>query len=147
MTATSHALIGTVIAAKVGNPSLAIPLALASHVVADMIPHWDESVNKKGKTQNRLFFETLGDVILGFALSYTLITFLFPKTDLIYAFVMILVAQLPDWLLAPYYFFKIKAFKWAYKFGKNTNIEIDKPWGVITQVVFVAVLIFLARVF
>ncbi len=147
MTATSHALIGTIIAAKFSNPALAIPIALASHVVADMIPHWDESVGKKDKNHNRLFFETFGDVILGFALSYTLITFFFPKTDLAYAFIMIIVAQLPDWLTAPYYFFKIKSFEWAYKFGKKTNIEIDKPWGVITQVGFVALLVFLAKAF
>lgn len=39
MTATAHAIIGTVIAAKVGNPVLAVPIALASHIIADAIPH------------------------------------------------------------------------------------------------------------
>jgi len=34
MTATGHAIIGTVIAAKIGNPYLAIPLAIVSHLAA-----------------------------------------------------------------------------------------------------------------
>lgn len=147
MTATSHALIGTVIAAKISNPALAIPLAFASHFIADMIPHWDELLNKKTKTKNRLFFETVGDVILGFTLSFTVITFLFPKTDLMYAFLIIIVAQLPDWLMAPYLFFKWGLFKWAYLIGKKTNMELDKPWGVINQVVAVGALIVLAKIF
>lgn len=147
MTATSHALIGTIIAAKVGNPALAVPLALASHVVADLVPHWDEGVNKKGKSKNRLLYETAGDILLGFALSYTLIVFLFPETNLNYVFAMILIAQLPDWLMGPYYFFKWRAFKWAYDFGKLTNIEIDKPWGIISQVAVVLILLVLAKSF
>jgi hypothetical protein len=36
MTATGHALIGTVIAAKIGNYALAIPIALGSHFLADV---------------------------------------------------------------------------------------------------------------
>ena len=148
MTATSHALIGTVIAAKIGNPALAIPLALASHAVADMIPHWDTALNGngKGKSLNRVFTDTIIDVGLGFILSYFLVFFVFPHTNLVYAFLIIIFAQLPDWFMAPYYFFKIKFFKWAYDFGKVTNRDLDKPWGVITQIVTVGTLILLARI-
>ena len=149
MTATSHAIIGTVIAAKIGNPALAIPIALASHVAADMIPHWDTAVNGngRGKSPKRVFYDTIIDVILGFALSFILIVFIFPQTNLYYAFLIIIVAQLPDWLMAPYYFFKIKFFKWAYDFGKETNSDLDKPWGVVTQAVVVIALIVLGKIF
>lgn len=147
MTATSHAVIGTIIAAKIGNPALAIPLALASHVALDMIPHWDTAYHSSQKDRKRIFVETLGDVILGFSLSYSIIVFLFPQTNIFYAFSMVIIAQLPDWLFAPYYFFDWKAFKWAYDFGKRTNIDLDKPWGVITQIVTVLVVIFLGKIF
>lgn len=147
MTATAHALIGTVIAAKISDPVIAAPLALASHFVADMIPHWDEALNRKNKGRNRLLIETAADVTLGFALSYTIIYFLFPQTNLLYAFAMILIAQLPDWLMGLYFFFKMKAFRWAYHIGKITNREIDKPWGIITQVFAVSFLVVLALLF
>lgn len=147
MTATSHALLGTIIAAKVGNPTLAIPLALASHVIADLIPHWDVGFGKKEKGLPRVLRESVGDVLLGFALSFALIFLLFPQTSLVYVFIIIIVAQLPDWLMAPYYFFNIKAFKWAYHFGKRTNTDLDKPWGIISQVVAVSLLLALALIF
>ena len=148
MTATAHAIIGTVIAAKIGSPQLAIPIALASHVAMDMIPHWDTAVNGNGggKSEKRVFSDTVIDVVLGFILSYALIVFVFPKTNLSYAFLMIITAQLPDWFMAPYYFFKISVFKWAYDFGKITNREIDKPWGIITQTVTVTAVIVLGKI-
>lgn len=147
MTATAHAVIGTVIAAKIGNPALAMPLALLSHLAADMVPHWDTAFDSAIKDRRRILIETIGDVILGFSLSYSIIVFLFPQTNLIYAFIMIIIAQFPDWMFAPYYFFGWKNFKWAYDLGKNTNINLDKPWGIITQIVSVTALILLAKIF
>lgn len=147
MTATAHALIGTVIAAKIGNPVLAVPIALASHLVLDMVPHWDTAFDSDIKNRRRIFVETIVDVLLGFSLSYSVIIFLFPQTNVLYAFLMIIVAQLPDWLFAPYYFFGWKSFKWAYELGKNTNINLDKPWGVITQIVTVSAVILLTKFF
>lgn len=145
MTATAHAVIGTVIAAKIGNPALAIPLAFLSHFAADMVPHWDTAFGSPKKNKKRILVETIGDVILGFSLSYSIIVFLFPGTNIFYAFLMIIVAQLPDWMFAPYYFFDIKSLKWAYDLGKNTNVSIDKPWGVITQIVSVSAVILLGK--
>lgn len=147
MTATAHAVIGTVIAAKIGNPQLAIPLALLSHLAADMVPHWDTAFDSATKDRKRILVETVGDVLLGLSLSYSVIIFLFPQTNLAYAFMMIIVAQLPDWMFAPYYFFGWKNFKWAYDLGKNTNINLDKPWGILTQIFSVSVLILLAKIF
>ncbi|MDP3726802.1 MAG: hypothetical protein Q8Q96_00625 [bacterium] len=147
MTATSHAIIGAVIAAKVGNPALALPLAVASHIVADLIPHWDTAINRDKKGIKRVFYESVVDVLVGFLLSFLLLFFLFPKTDLFYAFLIILASQSFDWLLAPYYFFGVKAFKWAYDFSKKFNTDLGKPWGIINQVVILVLLLILAKIF
>lgn len=146
MTATGHAVIGTVIAAKVGNPALAIPLALVSHIVADFIPHWDTATNRDKKGMQRVFYESVVDVLLSFFLSFLLLFFLFPKTNIPYAFLIILAAQSFDWLLAPYYFFGVKAFKWAYDLSKKFNRELDKPWGIINQVAILILLVVVAKV-
>ncbi|HZQ29819.1 MAG TPA: hypothetical protein VFA93_01950 [Patescibacteria group bacterium] len=149
MTATSHALIGTIIAAKVGNPALAIPLALASHFAADMVPHWDVATNSKDKGTKRVLIDATLDVIVGFLLSYSLIVLVFPHTNLIYAFFLIIIAQLPDWFFCPYYFFNLqwKISRWAYNFGKRTNMELDKPWGIISQIAVISLLVYLAKNF
>lgn len=147
MTATSHALIGTVIAAKISNPALAIPLALASHFIADMIPHWDTLTNRENKNWNRLVIDSVFDGILAFALSYSVIKLLFPETNYLYTILIMFFAILPDLLHAPYTFFGIKQFKWAYDFGRKTNKTLDKPWGIITQIVTVSLLVSLAMLF
>lgn len=147
MTATSHAIIGTIIAAKIGNPALAIPMAIVSHVIADAIPHWDTATNRRKKTFRKMFIDSFLDVVIGFTLSYLLILLFFPKTNLGYVFLIIIASQFLDWATAPYYFFKIKAFKWAYSFQKLFDNDLDLPWGLVTQIILIPVLVALAKVF
>lgn len=147
MTATGHAVIGTLIAAKFSHPALAIPLALISHLAADAFPHWDAGTNAKNKSHTRLILEAAGDVTLGFIVSFFLIVFLFPQTNLIYAFWIIIAAQFFDWITAPYYFFNIKIppFTWAYHFQKQFDNRLDKPWGIINQITILSLMLLLAK--
>lgn len=148
MTATGHAVIGTLIAAKIANPLLAIPLALVSHIAADAFPHWDTATNRLEKGKKRVLIDTVFDVGFSFYVSYLLITLLFPQTPLSYAFLMVIAAQALDWLMAPYYFFAINIppFTWAYNFQKLFDHPLKQPWGVINQVAVLLLLIFLAKV-
>jgi len=145
MTATAHAVIGTVIAAKVGNPALAIPLAVASHIAADAFPHLDVATHRSDLSWRGLITRSVIDVLLGFILSFLILYFLFPQTDYVYAFVIIIASQSFDWLTAPWYFFHIKIFKPFYKFQKSFQNEIDVPWGIIGQVAAVSGLVILAK--
>jgi len=149
MTATGHALIGTIIAAKIGNPALAIPIAIGSHFLADALPHWDTGTNKKEKTKRAFFVESAIDVALGFLLSWLLIVWIFPATNLSYAFLIIIMAQLPDWLTAPYLFFNLNFFPFSniYHFQKKFDNRLDSPWGVVNQVAAVLGLIIVGKIF
>jgi hypothetical protein len=149
MTATGHAVIGVVIAAKFANPLLAVPLALVSHLAADAFPHWDLGTNAKSKTKMQLRFQAAADVIVGFIVCYLIIFYLFPQTNLIYAFFIIIAAQLFDWLTMPYYFFNIKIspFTDVYKLQKHFDSRLDKPWGIINQVLILVLLIVVAKLF
>ncbi len=144
MTATGHAVIGTLIAAKLGNPALAIPLAVASHVAADLFPHWDPGTNRDKKTHDRFTWEAVADVLSSVAITFLLIVFVFPQTNLLYAYLIVFAAQFLDWASAPYVFFKIKKpsiFYWIYRFQKTFDNRLDKPWGIIGQVGFLVGLI------
>jgi len=149
MTATAHAVLGTVIAAKIGNPVLAVPIAITSHFLADVFPHWDTATHHREKSKKRFLIESLFDVAISFILSYILIFVLFPQTNLNYAFFIIVVSQLPDWITAPYVFFKIKIqpFVGIHKLQKAFNTRLDKPWGIITQVLLLILVVVLAKVF
>ena len=147
MTATGHAVIGTVIAAKIGNPTLAIPIALASHVVADYFPHWDTATNRKTKTKARFWLDSILDVLVGIVISLFLLKFIFIGTSVAYAFVVIIAAIFLDILTAPYLFldWKFPPFSWTYKFSKLFDSKLDKPWGVIGQAAVLTLLIILAK--
>lgn len=149
MTATAHAVLGTVIAAKIGNPLLAISLSFTSHFVADMIPHWDVGIGWRKKSKERFFIESAIDLFTGYLLSYILIFFLFPETNLVYAFFIITVAQLPDWLMVPYLYLKNKLpfFKFFYTMQHHLNHSLNSPWGIINQIVILVALIALAKSF
>jgi len=149
MTATAHALVGTVIAAKVGNPALAIPIAIASHYICDAVPHWDTGYDREIKSKQRFVLESMADVILGFVLSVVLIFFVFPSTNYLYAFLIILMAQLPDWTNVPYLFLNwdFPPFSWSYELGKRFDTSIGLPWGVVNQLIVVVGLILFAKVF
>lgn len=150
MTATGHAIIGTVIAAKIGNPYIAVPIAFASHFLADMVPHWDTGTHYRKKSAITFFLQTFLDVMFGFILAGLVLYYIFPFTNPLYALLIIVVAQLPDWMMAPYVFFKMKKFpfsKWSYDIQTKLQNKQDKPWGIINQVAILLLLIFIARLF
>lgn len=147
MTATGHAVIGVAIAAVFPNPFIAIPLAVGSHVLADLFPHWDAGTNRDKKSKDRFLKEAVVDVLLSWAITFVLVTFLFPQTSLLYAYVIVFASQFLDWAMAPYVFFRIKnppIFMWIYEFQQKTNTKLDKPWGIIGQVAILVFLIVLA---
>lgn len=147
MTATGHALLGVVIAAKITNPYLAVPVAIISHVLGDILPHWDTGTHSGKKTRKRLFIDAFVDVSLGFVASFALLYFVFPQTDPLYATSMIIASQGLDWVTAPYLFFRIKIppFTWFYRFQKFIENQLDKPWGIVTQAGVVLVAIIAAK--
>jgi len=142
MTATSHALIGASIAAKITNPIIGIPLAIASHFAADLVPHWDAGTNHKNKSATRLKMEATLDVLLGFAL-VILIFRNFVAINPAYMFTMVIAAQLPDWLEAPSWMFgiKIPPFSWLDWLGHKLQTRMQLPWGLVTQVVIVGLIV------
>jgi len=129
MTATAHALVGASIALKISNPAIALPLVFISHFVFDKLPHWDPMTNHDTKSKRAIFWQTITDVVLGYAiimilfvvkinppltlplnpdsigvnLSTSLPLFLSTFQPLFYLYLAAFIAQLPDWLEVPYF--------------------------------------------
>lgn len=69
MRAINHALTGTLIGLAVGQPVIAVPAALASHFVCDVIPHYGSSMSKLDEMKSLLFKRLLyADALLCFGL-------------------------------------------------------------------------------
>jgi hypothetical protein len=65
MRAINHALTGAIIGLVVGEPLIAVPAALASHFVCDVIPHYGSSLPDSEEIKSQLFRRLLyADAIL-----------------------------------------------------------------------------------
>ena len=65
MTGLNHAVTGATVAAAINRPILALPAALASHFLVDMIPHWNYKVH--GGVKGRIKVMTV-DLFLSLSL-------------------------------------------------------------------------------
>lgn len=137
MTTTAHLLTGAALATKVTDPALGIPLALASHYLGDLLPHWDPGADykKRSRLTNFILFSSEA------ALAFGLILFLFlDKVNSTYLLTMMIAAILPDILELPY-LFEIKPlipfFDWHVKIQHFFHRKAPFPFGLLTQSAFV----------
>lgn len=143
MTATGHAAIAALIAARFGNPYIALPLSFASHIVCDILPHWDSGTHYRKKTKKRLFFEVVFDVVLSLIVAFIIYVYFLKQTDLVFLYLNVFWAQLLDWLSVPTIIFKrmrLPILVAIDNFQSKIHNRLDKPWGIWTQVVAVVVL-------
>lgn len=141
MTATAHALVGGALAAAIPNPLLGISLALLSHPLLDMIPHWDEGWGWRKKEKLRLFAECTIDLSAGIIATFVLFGDGVPAW---YLLACIGAAVLWDVLEAPYLILNwhFPPFNFFYKLQSGIQGKAALPWGIVTQVVTVALVVF-----
>lgn len=146
MLAASHALVGASLVKMIPDPKISLPLAFLSHFFLDAIPHWDFITNLED--QEKHYSPSAGTfvpksqrsaiiakTILEFSVGVGLSFYLFQSVNPVYLASGIFFAQLPDYLEAPYLFFKISfppsvAIK---KIQTALHSRVSFPWGLITQ--------------
>lgn len=144
MTATAHALIGGAIASTVPDPVVGLSLSFISHPLLDLIPHWDFAENWRTKKSSKLFLEASADLGFGVLLSY----FLFgSNVNLWYFFACIIVSEVWDAFEAPYWLlgWTFPPFSWLYNIQSNMQGKLKLPWGIITQIVTVVLIVLILQ--
>lgn len=147
MTATGHALIATLIIAKIPNPYISLPLVFASHFACDLLPHWDAGTNAKKKSRQQFVNEAVIDVVVSIVSAFLLYHWVLGQSNYLLLYVGVFIAQLPDWMMAPYAILgwrgqSVGWSKWMYQLQSRMNSKLDKPWGIVTQIVTVVGLYF-----
>lgn len=140
-----HTVVGAAIAAKIGNPALSLPLALASHFALDLLPHWNPHLNtelaKYGKLRHKTITFITTDVVLSLAGGLLVASTVLPNQGQ-FAIVILgaFMGVLPDVVEAPHFFLGFH-HPWIMRLVKfQKSIQNDTPpfLGILTQVLLLA---------
>jgi hypothetical protein len=139
---TPHIIVAAAIAAKAGNPYLALPLALFSHFVLDEVPHWNPKITNKEGDVKRIDPNSMKIIIVDSTLalitgSAIALSYLPDIKKSLLVFACCFLAALPDIVEAPYIFLNYKKEflrKWLF-FQKKHQFNTNMFWGLITQIV------------
>lgn len=144
MLETPHVIVGAVIASKIGNPWLSVPLAFASHFLLDKVPHWNPYLSTEIKITGKLKTSTVK--IIGIDSELALLCGLILALRFLPNLSKVLVivtacffAILPDLLEFPYYFLHTKnplIKKWVV-IQKHLQTDTTVFYGLFTQVLIV----------
>lgn len=140
MTATTHAILGGAIATFSPNLAVSLPLAVTSHFLVDLIPHWDLGTNFDKRPRAVSVVLAAIDVLIGAFIVYLAFGSTVPPVNL---WLTVIASQLPDWIEAPYMFFNLKfaPSEIVDKIQHRLHNKLDYPWGVITQLFLILPLI------
>ena len=146
MRATNHALTGAIIGLTIGEPLIALPAALVSHFVCDVIPHHGSQENNTAGLRSKLFRNTLyADAVL--CLVLVLVLALRHPRHWLLAAVCAFLAASPDLLFVDRYWKAIHHQPWKPSAFVKWTMDIQwfqRPIGAVVEVAwFVAAVVLL----
>ena len=144
MLETPHVIVAATIAAKTGNPILALSLALFSHFVLDEVPHWNPHLGTEKRKFGRVTKKTTIIVTIDSTIALLLGIFIASRTlpDTNRAFIILtacFLSILPDLAEAPYFFLNQRGKlieRWI-SIQKSLQENTSFFWGVLTQLTII----------
>lgn len=146
----THSLTGGVIASKIGNPLIALPAALLSHFLVDLLPHWNPGLSKElkkyGRISQKTFRLVMADSFFGLFLGLILASRKLP--DIRSGLMVVLgcfLAILPDLFEAPFYFlgWKNSRCQRLHQFQSEHQFKVSFWPGIISQIIYSLLLLYL----
>jgi hypothetical protein len=148
MLETPHVALGAAIATKIPNPLISIPLALASHIILDRVPHWNPhfytETQKYGRPRTDSTIFTLIDISLALALGSTIALNADSLPHTLTIFACCFASVLPDVTKAPYFFLGKRdglLKKWVV-FERSLQVDTNFTFGMINQALVIITCIF-----
>lgn len=145
-----HTLVGATIASYIPNPLISLPLAFASHLLVDLIPHWNpqlvEETERWGKPSKNSTIFVITDVLLSLISGFFIASRFLP--DLKRAVVVILACFLAVFIdtIEGFYFFlglRSKFFKKLIYFQNGFQNKLSPLPGILTQILLVFICFYL----
>lgn len=147
MLSITHGATGALIASKIPNPLISIPLVIFSHYVEDRVPHWDvgQGLSDWKKSRESAFFHEL---FFDFPLSILFVYIFFQIGRPFDSQVWLgwFVSLLPDFLEFPYLFLDMKFTPLKQLTAFHNWIHYSTPnklWGLLPQLLVILLVILL----
>ncbi|CAN5278481.1 hypothetical protein BH10PAT1_BH10PAT1_7010 [soil metagenome] len=149
MLETPHVAVGAAIASHIPNPFISIPLALASHFILDITPHWNPHINREIKkfgsptkqSVNIIRVDSVLALVVGSAIAlHATPNYMQAANILACSFVSVL----PDVVEIPYYFLHRKDFiveKWI-AWQKSIQNDVSPQLGLTVQSIIIIASLF-----
>lgn len=144
-----HAATGGIIAYKIGSPLVSLPLALLSHAVLDLLPHWNPSLTKEKKKSGKISSKTIliifFDCLIGLILGLKIASLALPDTKKAIIVVFgCLAGILPDLIEAPYFFLNknFPLLKGLISFQSKHQWNVPFVFGVSSQILLLILLFY-----
>jgi len=141
-----HTIIGAAIATRIGNPALALPLALASHILLDLIPHWNPSLftetSKNGRPSSKTTLLVVGDVILSLIAGGWLAFRFWPNIDRVIVVLLACFLAVSWDVIEGFYFFmgyRNRFLERLIGFQVKIQSRAPKLTGLLTQAIVILV--------
>ena len=143
-----HGTTGALIASKIPNPFISLPLIIASHFLEDRIPHWDvgQGLTSQKKSKKVAFFQEL---FFDFPLSI-LIVYLFFQVGRPFdwrPWIGWFVGLLPDFIEFPYIFLNRRGYllkQFARFHSWSHQSTPNKFWGLLPQALVLLTILLLS---
>lgn len=134
-----HVLTGAVISLAVQQPLVSAPVAFATHLLLDAVPHWNYPVPRKRTLSS--FWEAFGPDLIGTFAVLALVVLVYPS-NWYFALWGACWAACPDFLTL---FQKQKPwsqwFQWYFKLHNRVQWEVARGPGLAVQAFFTLILL------
>ena len=145
MNILNHLATGAAIALVVDKPAIALPVALVSHFVLDVVPHYGYPGEEgyKEAFRHRLSYLSLVFDAIGIAVLFTLV-----KDSIWVVFASAFLAIVPD-AVWPYRYFMFERKNLALPDSRYARFHAgiqwcEREWGIIIEVIYsIALLLFI----
>jgi hypothetical protein len=124
---TPHSLVGGAVGAGVGDPWLAFPAGAGSHVIGDLVPHWNPNFPF---TSKKLYAFAITDFVLAEAL---VVGFYLAFPDRPEIAIGAFAGTVPDIILGFRYVFKIRWLRGYQRIHSILHWEVPLRYGLWPQ--------------
>ncbi len=157
MSGTNHALTGALIAMTIKQPALAIPLALLSHFLLDVIPHYNppdvhrDNYTSHSDSWQRKMKDPYFKIIVGSDMVFLLVSLIFlpqAASDIVapwITFTCMIAAIIPDFF-GGFQFINSIVFRRQIAANRFDKFHVaiqwcERPWGIWVELVYLVVVL------